>query len=71
MHIPSFAILLAATVATPALLVNGALLVGRDVELQEKYDFVIVGGGTSGLVVANRLTETSSKLTGFVKEFLH
>lgn len=44
--------------ATP---VWGALLVGRDVQLQDKYDFVVVGGGTSGLVIANRLTERSSK----------
>ncbi len=34
-----------------------AQLVGRDVELKEEYDFVVIGGGTSGLTVANRLTE--------------
>lgn len=26
-------------------------------QLKESYDYVIIGGGTSGLVVANRLTE--------------
>lgn len=26
-------------------------------ELRDEYDYVVVGGGTSGLTVANRLTE--------------
>lgn len=26
-------------------------------DLKESYDYIIAGGGTSGLVVANRLTE--------------
>jgi ribulose 1,5-bisphosphate synthetase/thiazole synthase len=28
-----------------------------DSQLKSSYDYVIIGGGTSGLVVANRLTE--------------
>lgn len=32
-------------------------LIERDVVLQETYDFVVVGGGTSGLTIADRLTE--------------
>ena len=35
---------------------NGRI-VGRDVPLRASYDFVIIGGGTSGLTVADRLTE--------------
>lgn len=32
-------------------------LIGRDTSLSDSYDFVVVGGGTSGLTVADRLTE--------------
>ncbi|KAL1619147.1 hypothetical protein SLS56_010235 [Neofusicoccum ribis] len=34
-----------------------ARVVGRDAPLRESYDFVVAGGGTSGLTVADRLTE--------------
>lgn len=35
---------------------RAVLLHGAE-QLREEYDYVVVGGGTSGLVVANRLTE--------------
>jgi hypothetical protein len=41
---------------TPAL-ASRAILVEDASKLQSVYHYVIVGGGTSGLVVANRLTE--------------
>jgi len=41
----------------PLLLV---LAVHADVTAQKTYDYIIVGGGTTGLVVANRLTEDLS-----------
>ena len=31
-------------------------------EACEKYDYIVVGGGTSGLVVANRLTENHRRM---------
>ena len=41
---------LAAPFAPRAVIVN-------DSQLRIEYDYVVIGGGTSGLVVANRLTE--------------
>ncbi|KAI9801515.1 MAG: hypothetical protein M1833_002747 [Piccolia ochrophora] len=50
-------IFLNAIVALASPLARYAQVVGRDTKLQPAYDFVVVGGGTSGLTVANRLTE--------------
>lgn len=33
-------------------------------ELKTEYDYVIIGGGTSGLTVANRLTENDKSESG-------
>jgi hypothetical protein len=40
--------------------VQHAGLVGRDLPLKQSYDFIVIGGGTSGLTVADRLTEDPS-----------
>jgi hypothetical protein len=37
-----------------------AQIVGRDVDLSNEYDFVILGGGLSALTVADRLSENPS-----------
>lgn len=41
-------------------LFNGRLVTRTD-ELLEEYDYVVVGGGASGLTVANRLSEQPGK----------
>lgn len=41
---------------------RGARIIGRDDSLNDSYDFVIIGGGTSGLTVADRLTENPKSL---------
>jgi hypothetical protein len=43
--------------STTPLSIAGAVLLERTSQLRPVYDYVIIGGGTSGLVVANRLTE--------------
>lgn len=34
-----------------------AVLIRETTQLRSDYDYVVIGGGTSGLVVANSLTE--------------
>ena len=34
-----------------------ARILGRQEQVKDEYDYVIVGGGTSGLTVGDRLTE--------------
>ena len=49
-----------------------ATVVDRDVSLQPFYDLIIIGGGTAGLTVADRLTENSqntANLTISMKAF--
>ena len=41
----------------------GAVLLESASQLRPVYDYVVVGGGTSGLVVANRLTEDPKSMS--------
>ena len=50
-------ILTSLTVCSPLDIVKRAVHVERVANLKPDYDYVIIGGGTSGLTVANRLTE--------------
>lgn len=42
----------------------------RDLKaLHEQYDYIVVGGGVSGLVVANRLSEDSNSALFVLQRF--
>lgn len=56
-------LLLRSSLSLPA--VQHARIVGRDTTQKSSYDFVIIGGGTSGLTVANRLTENPESQFAF------
>ena len=45
------------SIASAVTIVQSGHSTGQDVELLDSYDFVVIGGGTSGLTVADRLTE--------------
>lgn len=46
-----------------------ANLVGPDLPLKSSYDFIVVGGGTSGLTVADRLTENPTSESPFLRAY--
>lgn len=48
-----------------ASIVSAALGAMALVEAIQTFDYIVVGGGTTGLVVANRLTEDSNSMLLF------
>jgi hypothetical protein len=47
-----------------------ARIIGRDASLNSSYDFIVVGGGTSGLTVADRLTENPESVFPLLDDYL-
>lgn len=57
-------LLASVTVSAPVDILERAVHINKVADLKADYDYVIIGGGTSGLTVANRLTENpNSTLT--------
>lgn len=52
------------------LLAERATLITDSSQLRSAYDYVVIGGGTSGLTVANRLTENEKSTFGWPIEQL-
>ena len=46
---------------------GGSALCGVDEFVSQSYDFVVVGGGTAGLVIAARLTENPNVSVGVIE----
>ncbi len=57
---PALLLLAQVALSSASRLANRATIVDNAAGLNTQYDYVIVGGGTSGLTVAYRLTEDTS-----------
>ncbi|KAM0522902.1 hypothetical protein D7B24_004366 [Verticillium nonalfalfae] len=53
----------------PTASMDGINILSRQNQVQDEYDYIIVGGGTSGLTVGNRLTENNSGVSVLVVEY--
>jgi ribulose 1,5-bisphosphate synthetase/thiazole synthase len=49
-------------VLTAALAATGVVALDERALLNQTYDYIIVGGGTAGLTLANRLTENANRI---------
>jgi ribulose 1,5-bisphosphate synthetase/thiazole synthase len=66
-----FLIILSATLAlvsTSPTFASSAQVKRSVDDLLDSYDYVVIGGGTSGLVVANRLSEDPSSKSVAIKQ---
>ena len=60
------AISLAQLAAASARRADSAVVVKRQAELREEYDFIVAGAGTAGLTVADRLSENGECKSRFL-----